>query len=176
MPNSDIVSELNGFVIDIEGGAAHPTAGTHLDAFTQKGQSNQFWTLVPSTKTPGVVFIESVLKDPAGQTLVVNISGSADHPTPGTKLDVWQKVSPEEGRQLWSFASATKATNGGIVLGPFIVSNLTDPQGNPLVINISGSDAKPSPGVALDVWTADGGSRQNWLYQAYPPPPPPPPQ
>jgi len=175
MPNSNIVSGLNNFVIDIEGGGSNPKAGTRLDAFTQEGHSNQFWTLVPSATTPDAVFIESVLKDADGDTLVINITGSAGQPTPGTKLDVWKKVSPEEGRQLWTFAADAKTPAGGLILGSFIISKLTDPHGNSLAINISGGAAKPNPGTALDVWTVDGGSRQNWLYQTFPPPPPPPP-
>jgi hypothetical protein len=141
-------------VIDIQG--AVNTPNTPLDAFTPNGGANQLWTLVLDAAS-GYHFIQSNLKDPKGNHLVIDIRGAIN--TPGTLLDAFTKKTKNYDNQLWQF-----------VEGPpgwyFIQSKLKDPKGNPLVIDVQGATgAISAPGTPLDAFTQKSKNNANQLWQ-----------
>jgi len=139
-------------VIDIPG--AHKNPGTLLDAWQPTGGDNQLWELVLDPS--GYHFIQSKLKDPIGDPLVIDIQGGSNEP--GTLLDVYTKKSKDYDNQLWKFVEAA-----GYVGWYFIQSKLTDPMGNPLVIDIQGGINKL--GTPLDAYTQKSKDIQNQLWQ-----------
>src|ERR1039458_10164163 len=78
-----------GNVIDIQG--ASTTAGTPLDAYTQKtsGTDNQLWEFVPDPAGSGYSFIVSKLNG-----CVIDVQGAST--TPGTLLDAYPLKRSEE--------------------------------------------------------------------------------
>ena len=141
-------------VIDIQGASNKPVkAGTLLDAYTPTGNENQWWTLVLDPPS-GYHFIQSQLNDTDGKHLVIDIQGASNEP--GALLDAYAKKSKDYDNQLWKF-----------VEGPpgwyFIQSKLTDPKGNPLVIDIQGASSKP--GALLDAYREKSKNNANQLWQ-----------
>jgi hypothetical protein len=98
-----IKSELDGFVIDIQGGKTPPAPGTVLDAFTQKssGFGNQLWEVIPDGSNSEYFFLRSQLGD-----FVIDIQGGAAAPKPGTALDAFPQKTSNNGNQLWTLVSA----------------------------------------------------------------------
>lgn len=89
----------NHLVIDIEGNVNTPDAP--LDGFTRKskGYDNQLWKFVAEALVPGYSFIESKLKDPKGNPLVIDIKGASNKL--GTPLDAYTQKSTGYDNQLW---------------------------------------------------------------------------
>lgn len=94
-------------VIDIRGGLSAPPKQTHLDAYSQKSKDydNQLWKFVEGP--PGWYFIQSIQKDPYGNTLVIDIPGAGAVATPGFGKLLLQVYTQDPGspvNQLWQLA------------------------------------------------------------------------
>lgn len=152
-------SSGGALVIDIQGGGSPIADNTPLDVYTPDGGSNQFWTLAPDG-TSGWFFIESQVKDPDGNTLVIDIQGGSSPVTDGTHLDAYRKKSAGYDNQLWKFVEAA-----GFPGWYFIQSKLTDRAGNPVVIDIQGGVANPTPKTRLDAYKQKSTSPYNQLWQ-----------
>jgi hypothetical protein len=146
-------------VIDIRGGGSPIADGTLLDAFTPDGGPNQFWTLVPDG-TSGWSFIESQVKGPHRNTLVIDIQGGNSPATDGRPLDAYKKKSTDYDNQLWKFVEAV-----GFAGWYFIQSKLTDGAGNPVVIDIRGGAAIPTPNTPLDAYKQKWTNPCNQLWR-----------
>jgi hypothetical protein len=147
-------------VIDIQGGGDPIKDGTLLDAYTPTGDPNQWWTLVPDGSS-GWFFIESQVKDPEGNPLVIDIQGGGDPIKDGTLLDAYKKKSSDYDNQLWRFVEAIGVAAGWY----FIQSKLTDGEGNPLVIDIQGGAEFPKPNTLLDAFRMKSTNPYNQLWQ-----------
>src|ERR1039457_6166348 len=100
--------------------------------------------------------MQSQVTNKGGIPLVIDIQGASNKPVKaGTLLDAYTPTGNEN--QWWT-----------LVLDPpsgyhFIQSKLTDPKGNPLVIDIQGASNKP--GALLDAYREKSKNNANQLWQ-----------
>jgi hypothetical protein len=182
-----IVSQLDGFVVDVQGGKAE--RGTLLDCFPAKfppasevaptaaqlsAAQNQLWTF-PAGPVKGSFFIASQL----GSNLVVDIKGGKAKS--GAELQIYTKkptATPEEiddaKNQLWMLVGVQEPGASGpgrLAQTFFFIQSLLD---SSLVFDIKG--AKETPGAGLQVFTkkpvtteAEFQNAKNQLWLQVPP-------
>lgn len=95
--------DMNGQVVDIEGGAQ---AGRDVITWNQNGQINQRWRFepsagmapVPTTYAPQQQQAYGYIQNDSG--LVMDLAGN--NRNPGAKICAWNKNNPASDNQLWS--------------------------------------------------------------------------
>ncbi len=165
MPSYNLISSyvqdeggLN-LVIDFKGGGEHPGADTTLVTNQPTGADSQLWTVVDDPGGSGYVFLQSKVKDPHGNHLVIDIRGNVN--TPNTPLDGYPRKSKDYNNQLWKFVP--EITVPGYA---FIQSIMNDPKGKPLAIDIRGASNKL--GTTLDAYPEKSSGYDNQLWQLVP--------
>lgn len=128
-------SPLNGFVIDLPGGATQPGTRPIMYPRNSPQSTNQQWILGSSGH----------IRSAANPDMVLDIEGAKTQP--GTAVILWTEHKPAQPNQQWDFDAEGR------------IRSRLDPR---LVLDIK--DGNPAQGAQLIVWPAGATASPNQIF------------